>query len=58
MEQVHAAVVHLDSQLHLTACCNSGITIGTECVLPLLQVESAWCCKLGLCCLMSVVLKH
>ena len=41
MEQVHAAVVHLDSQLQLVACVDIGFTIGTECVLPMLQVVSA-----------------
>ena len=42
MEQVHAAVVHLDSQMHLMACFNVEITIGTQCVLPMLQV--GWEC--------------
>eukprot|EP00891_Asterochloris_glomerata_P006799 jgi/Astpho2/6799/fgenesh1_pg.00103_%23_24_t len=37
MEQVHAAVVHLDSQLHLVACFDIGFAVGTNSVLPLLQ---------------------
>ena len=41
MEQVHAAVVHLESQLHLAACMDVGFTIGTAVVLPMLQVRSA-----------------
>ena len=41
IEQVHAAAVHLDSQLHLVACINAGFTIGTAVVLPMLQVSSA-----------------
>ena len=38
MEQVHVALVHLNSQMHLVACFDLGINVGLECVLPVLQV--------------------
>lgn len=41
MEQVHAAVVHLDSQLQLVASVDFGFTLGTAIVLPILQARSA-----------------
>ena len=41
MEQVHVAIVHLDSQLQLVACFDIGYIVGTSNVLALLQVGSA-----------------
>ena len=41
MEQVQAAIVHLDSELQLVASCDIGFMVGTVNVLPRLQVGSA-----------------
>ena len=51
IEQVHAAIVHLDSELQLVACCDIVFMVGTVKVLPRLQVGSARSCKLCLCCI-------
>ena len=41
MERMHAAVVHLDSELQLVACRDIGFMVGTVNLLPLLRVVSA-----------------
>ena len=41
MEQVGAAIVHLNSQLQLVVCFDYGFSAGTAVALPMLQVRSA-----------------